>query len=156
MTGKDPAGDNVWVPASVEDREQRDDGERLYLLPAFSDSENSARWVKATDVRTPNRTTVPKQPTPPARPRQGTCGLSNEATHSSLITGHRRTAYGSTARSDETRTAASSPQADRRMGINQGLVCLAYRSRSSAISAMWLRTSRFTWRMSVAIGWPSK
>lgn len=53
LIGKDPVGDNVWVPASVEDREERDDGEWLYLLPAFSDSEETARWVKATEVRMP-------------------------------------------------------------------------------------------------------
>lgn len=60
LAGRDPYGDAVWVPASVEDREQRDDGEWLYLLPAFSDSEDSARWVKASEVRPPNlgRTTT--------------------------------------------------------------------------------------------------
>lgn len=51
LAGRDPYGDAVWVPASVEDREQRDDGEWLYVLPAFSDSEDHARWVKASEVR---------------------------------------------------------------------------------------------------------
>ncbi|HVX43513.1 MAG TPA: hypothetical protein VHC49_06495 [Mycobacteriales bacterium] len=49
--GRDPYGDAVWLPASVEGREQRDDGEWLYVLPAYSDSEESARWVKASEVR---------------------------------------------------------------------------------------------------------
>lgn len=53
LAGKDPVGDSVWLPASVEDREQRDDGEWLYILPAFSDSEDSAQWVKASEVRMP-------------------------------------------------------------------------------------------------------
>jgi hypothetical protein len=53
LAGKNPYGDSVWVPASVEDREQRGDGEWLYVLPAFSDSEDSARWVKASEVRMP-------------------------------------------------------------------------------------------------------
>lgn len=49
--GRDPYGDVLWMPASVEDREERDDGEWLYVLPAFSDSDDQARWVKASDVR---------------------------------------------------------------------------------------------------------
>lgn len=71
LAGRDPYGDAVWIPTSVEDREQRDDGEWLYLLPAFSDSEDSARWVKASEVRRPTPpTTEPTRET--SAPR--TCG----------------------------------------------------------------------------------
>jgi hypothetical protein len=49
--GRDPYGDALWIPGSVEGREQRDDGEWLYVLPAYSESEDSARWVKASEVR---------------------------------------------------------------------------------------------------------
>lgn len=57
--GRDPHGDPVWVPGSVEEREQRDDGEWLYVLPAFSDSEESAQWVKASEVRPLDRGSSP-------------------------------------------------------------------------------------------------
>lgn len=63
LAGKDPYGDNLWIPASVEDREQRGDGEWLYVLPAFSDSEDSARWVKSTDVRTSKSNRAAETPT---------------------------------------------------------------------------------------------
>lgn len=53
--GKDPYGDVLWLPGSVEEREHRDDGEWLRVLPAYSDSEEAARWVKASDVRPLNR-----------------------------------------------------------------------------------------------------
>ena len=49
--GRDPYGDTVWLPASVEEREQREDGEWLYVLPAYSDSAEPAQWVKASEVR---------------------------------------------------------------------------------------------------------
>lgn len=49
--GRDPYGDALWLPGSVEEREQRDDGEWLYVLPAYSDSEEPAVWVQASDVR---------------------------------------------------------------------------------------------------------
>ena len=68
LAGRDPYGDAVWVPASVEDREQRDDGEWLYLLPAFSDSEDQARWVKASEVRTLNSNRRTAAPTTVQRP----------------------------------------------------------------------------------------
>lgn len=71
LAGRDPRGDNVWIPASVEDREEREDGEWLYLLPAFSDSEDSAQWVKASEVReiTSNRTSAASSTdSPPAPP----------------------------------------------------------------------------------------
>lgn len=72
LAGKDPYGDRVWMPASVEDREQREDGEWLYVLPAFSDSEDPARWVKASEVRpinssngTPPESTSSQTTSPP-------------------------------------------------------------------------------------------
>jgi hypothetical protein len=49
--GRDHGGAVVWLPGSVEEREQRDDGEWLYVLPAYSDSEEPAVWVKASEVR---------------------------------------------------------------------------------------------------------
>lgn len=69
LAGKDALGGNIWLPASVEDREQRGDDEWLYLLPAFSDSEDSARWVKASDVRRPtsHHAEVVDSPPPPVR-----------------------------------------------------------------------------------------
>ncbi|WP_091521252.1 hypothetical protein [Microlunatus soli] len=70
LAGKDPLGDNVWIPASVEDREERDDGEWLYVLPAFSDSEDSATWVKASEVRPiTNRAAEPDSDPPSSPPR---------------------------------------------------------------------------------------
>lgn len=71
LAGKDAHGGNVWIPASVEDREERDDGEWLYVLPAFSDSEDAARWVKATDVRIPTSShgTETPEPASTATPR---------------------------------------------------------------------------------------
>lgn len=49
--GKDPYGDAVWIPASVEDREERDDGEWLCVLPAFAGYDNDPQWVRADSVR---------------------------------------------------------------------------------------------------------
>lgn len=49
--GRDYGGAAVWLPGAVQEREQRDDGEWLRVLPAYSDSEEPAVWVKASDVR---------------------------------------------------------------------------------------------------------
>lgn len=49
--GKDPFGNPVWIPASVEDREERDDGEWLCVLPAFAGYGSDPQWVRADAVR---------------------------------------------------------------------------------------------------------
>ena len=71
LAGKDPYGDKLWVPASVEDREQRDDGEWLYVLPAFSDSDDQGRWVKASEVREPKSSRAAEAPTAAPMPAPG-------------------------------------------------------------------------------------
>lgn len=51
LAGRDHGGAAVWLPGAVEEREQRDDGEWLRVLPVYSDSEEAAVWVKASEVR---------------------------------------------------------------------------------------------------------
>jgi hypothetical protein len=49
--GRDHYGQAVWAAALVVEREQRADGPWLKVLPAYSESDEAARWVRETDVR---------------------------------------------------------------------------------------------------------
>ena len=47
----DAFGNPIWNLASIEDREEREDGTWLLVLPAYSNSESDAQWVMASKVR---------------------------------------------------------------------------------------------------------
>ncbi|MFC6703777.1 hypothetical protein [Flexivirga alba] len=53
--GRDLYGDAVWLPGSIHDREQREDGEWFCVLPAFAGSDDDAQWVRGDDIRMPNQ-----------------------------------------------------------------------------------------------------
>ncbi|HKE69970.1 MAG TPA: hypothetical protein VKB55_11980 [Nocardioidaceae bacterium] len=49
--GRDHYGQAVWAAALVVEREQRADGPWLKVLPAYSESDEAAHWVRETDIR---------------------------------------------------------------------------------------------------------
>jgi len=49
--GRDHYGQAVWAAGLVVEREQRADGPWLRVLPAYSASDEAARWVRGVDVR---------------------------------------------------------------------------------------------------------
>ena len=49
--GRDHYGQAVWAAGLVVEREQRADGPWLKVLPAYSESDEAARWVRQGDVR---------------------------------------------------------------------------------------------------------
>jgi hypothetical protein len=51
--GRDHAGQAIWGIGLVVEREQRADGPWLKVLPAYSESDEDARWVSRRDTRTP-------------------------------------------------------------------------------------------------------
>lgn len=49
--GRDSYGLARWVAGLVQEREQRDDGLWVKILPAYSASDEDAQWVRQDDVR---------------------------------------------------------------------------------------------------------
>ena len=49
--GRDHFGQVQWAAGLVVEREQRADGSWLKVLPAYSESEEAAQWVRHDDVR---------------------------------------------------------------------------------------------------------
>jgi hypothetical protein len=49
--GRDHLGQMRWAVGLVMEREQRSDGLWLSVLPAWSESNENARWVRHEDVR---------------------------------------------------------------------------------------------------------
>ena len=49
--GRDDYGLARWVAGVVQEREQREDGLWLKVLPAHSASDEDAQWVQQKDVR---------------------------------------------------------------------------------------------------------
>jgi hypothetical protein len=52
-SGTDHFGQVQWAVGLVTEREQRSDGLWLRVLPAYSESDEDARWVHQADVRGP-------------------------------------------------------------------------------------------------------
>lgn len=53
--GRDHYGQALWVSGLVMEREQRDDGQWVKVLPAYSASDEAAQWVRQDDLRSPAR-----------------------------------------------------------------------------------------------------
>ena len=49
--GRDGYGLARWVAGVVQEREQREDGPWVKVLPAHSGSDEDAQWVRQKDVR---------------------------------------------------------------------------------------------------------
>jgi hypothetical protein len=49
--GSDHFGQIRWAAGLVTEREERADGPWLKVLPAYSESNEDARWVRQADVR---------------------------------------------------------------------------------------------------------